>query len=71
MFWRPERESGGICCPVELRSLLTDSFRETDEKLLSWLQSEHSQPLLASKRSLKLYNWILILYHSPSFAVLS
>ncbi|CAL5225273.1 g8068 [Coccomyxa viridis] len=34
-----ERETGGICCPVELSSLLADSFRETDQKLLSWLQS--------------------------------
>lgn len=38
---RAERESGAICCPVELSSLLTNSFKETDQKLLSWLQSEH------------------------------
>ena len=71
MFWRPERESGGICCPVELRSLLTDSFRETDEKLLSWLQSEHSQPLLAREKDVQLCKMILILWDSASFGVLS
>ncbi len=39
-----ERETGGICCPVELSSLLADSFRETDQKLLSWLQSALHKP---------------------------
>lgn len=41
-----ERERGAICCPVELSSLLTDSFRETDEKLLSWLKSEFQTHLI-------------------------
>lgn len=46
---------------MELRSLLTDSFRETDEKLLSWLQSEPLKPLLVCKKALLLCHSILLL----------
>ena len=45
---------------MELRSLLTDSFRETDEKLLSWLQSEPLKPLLVCKKALLLCHSILL-----------
>lgn len=34
----PEEMDEGLCCPLELTSVLTDSYRKADEKLLSWLE---------------------------------
>lgn len=37
--WHAERDVSGLCCPVELRAVLADSFKQTDEKLLQFLRS--------------------------------
>ena len=43
-----ERDTSGLCCPVELSGLLTASFKRTDRELLEWLQGELlSQDMLA------------------------
>ncbi len=38
-MWHADRDVSGMCCPVELRSVLADSFKRTDEELLQWLRS--------------------------------
>lgn len=30
----------GLCCPLELTSVLTNSFKHADEKLLAWLEGK-------------------------------
>ncbi|KAK9916403.1 hypothetical protein WJX75_002189 [Coccomyxa subellipsoidea] len=38
-----ERDVSGLCCPVELRAVLADSFKQTDEKLLQFLRSHEDE----------------------------
>ncbi len=38
-MWHADRDVSGMCCPVELRSVLADSFKRTDEELLQWRES--------------------------------
>ena len=38
--WIAERDVTGLCCPLELRSILADSFKQTDEDLLQYLRSK-------------------------------
>jgi len=35
--WLAELDEG-LCCPLELTSVLTESFKKADQKLLSWLE---------------------------------
>ncbi len=39
-IWHAERDVSGLCCPLELRSILADSFKQTDEDLLRYLRGK-------------------------------
>lgn len=46
LIWAPypslptERDSSGLCCPLELTPLLRSSFKKTDEQLLQYLHGD-------------------------------
>lgn len=35
-----DKDEEGLCCPLELTSVLTNSYKKADEKLLAWLERQ-------------------------------